>query len=102
MGEQNNDQIYISGVAWNGLTKVDLTEPNNYEDSSIINLKTSEQFVIRLKKYSRKKFKKYLMSIGYSRDHAERMCNSVACHKGKVSYAMFHFFSVLFENESVV
>ena len=53
---------------------------------------------MHMRKYSRKKFKKYLMSLGCSRDFAEKQCNIVASHKGVVSYNMMVFWSVLFGN----
>ena len=43
------------------------------------------------KKMSRKTFKKWLMSKGFSRDLAEWFCNAVKCYKGKRSYHDLYF-----------
>lgn len=49
---------------------------------------------LKMRKYSRKKFKKYLMSLRVSRDFAEKQCDLVASYKGALSYNTLLFYSV--------
>lgn len=105
MGGISENHPYITGIEFKGLTKADLSEPLDYDhvDRQIIgktinsNL-SSQSFscTIKLKQYTRKKFKKYLMAHGYSRDDAEKACKTVAKYKGKISYTGYLIWNVIF------
>lgn len=54
------------------------------------------------RKISRKKFKKWLMAHGFSRNYAEWLCRFVSTYSGEVSYQSLYvkyYFEVVFKNK---
>ena len=54
------------------------------------------------RKMSRKKFKKWLMAHGFSRNYAEWLCRFVSTYSGEVSYQSLYvkyYFEVVFKNK---
>lgn len=54
------------------------------------------------RKMSRKKFKKWLMANGFSRNYAEWLCRFVSTYSGEVSYQstyVKYYFEVVFKNK---
>ena len=114
MGEEsNNILLYISklgevkvpapkGIVWEGISEIKLNEPNSdmYENNKLYleKLLSPVSFTCKIKpkKFSRKKYKKYLMSLRCSRDYAEKMCKMVSSFKGKISYNQMLFYPVIF------
>lgn len=86
------------GVVWSGLETVDLeTSDDTSKQNDILLNPPTLTLAFTLKCKSRKKtFKKYLMSIGFSRDMAELACILVACHRGSLSYN--EFFNYIFKD----
>lgn len=87
----------IPGVVFSNITSAVIEEPPNaYEDNIIFNLKNNEAWTgsFKLRKISRKRFKKLLMSSGVSRNKAEEACNLVSHNKGNYSYDLTYFMYV--------
>lgn len=66
-------------------------------DSISVTLKCNMQ-----RKMSRKKFKKWLMAHGFSRNYAEWLCRFVSTYSGEVSYQSLYakyYFEVIFKNK---
>lgn len=57
---------------------------------------TKFPFDLTIHKHRKKTFKKFLMSLGLSRDTAELACVLVACHRGSLSYN--EFFNYIFKD----
>jgi len=54
------------------------------------------------RKMSRKKFKKWLMAHGFSRNYAEWLCQFVSTYSGEISYQRTYakyYFEVVFKNK---
>lgn len=108
MGEENKNDLYISGTKFDApIHQIKLYAPSNPKDVvreslSLKNISGTElkgTFYLKPRHWSRKKYKKYLMSLRCSRDYAERMCNMVASFKGKISYDQMLFYSVIFGSD---
>ena len=86
------------GVIWPGLETVNLeTVDDTSEQNDILLSPPTLTLTFTLTCKSRKKtFKKYLMSLGLSRDTAELACVLVACHRGSLSYN--EFFNYIFKD----
>lgn len=58
-------------------------------------------FHLRIRKYSRKTFKKFLMSRGFQRDTAENICKLVLAAGNSYSQAYAHYIFDLIEGEEI-
>ena len=101
MGEENNKyDIYVGGTKINNpIKQIELYQVKDILREHIRWIEDNQlcfDFYLKPRHWSRKKYKKYLMSLRYSRDHAERMCKMVSSFKGKISYNQMLFYSVIF------
>ena len=101
MGEENNKyDIYVGGTKINNpIKQIELYQVKDILREHIRWIEDNQlcfDFYLKPRHWSRKKYKKYLMSLGCSRDYAERMCKIVSSFKGKISYNQMLFYSVIF------
>ena len=103
MGEENTNNdvsYYVGGTKiGNPIKQIQLYPVKNVLREHIKWIEDNQlcfDFYLKPRHWSRKKYKKYLMGLRYSRDYAERMCNLVSAFKGKISYNQMLFYSIIF------
>lgn len=93
----NSDGTFGEPIKLEGLTSIDefseegTVYPGQVSFNTFKETQFTGAFCIPHTKMSRKTFKKWLMSKGISRDHAEWFCNVVKYYKGKHSYHDLYF-----------
>lgn len=79
--------------------EINLTEPDFSSDETWMDLFNQCYEItlpVQFPKYSRKRFKKLLMSRGMPRNMAEDVCNIIGSSRGRLSYGESAVFGLLF------